>query len=166
MQKLIEALGLDPKILIAQLINFVILIFLLYKLGYKQIIKFVEERTRTIESGLKNAEKANEDLASAQKEQERLLSEARTEGRDIVSEAKVNAEKQAQELLAKNAVQIEALNAKHTADMNALREQMLREVKAEASTLIFSVVEKVLREKMTEDADKKLVAKLLAETQK
>lgn len=166
MQKLIEALGLDPKILIAQVINFVILMFLLYKLGYKHILKFVEDRTRTIENGLKNAEKATQGLASAQKEQEKLIAEAQAQGRDIVTEAKANAEKVAADLIAKNTAQIDALNVKHAADMSALREQMLGEVRAEASTLIFSVVEKVLREKMTEEADKKLVQKLLAETQK
>lgn len=166
MQKLIEALGLDPKILIAQIINFALLIFLLYKFGYKQILQFIENRTRTIENGLKNAEKATQDLALAQKEQEKLISQAQAQGREIVTEAKANAEKVAADLLAKNAVQIDALNKKHTADMSALREQMLASVRAEASTLIFSVVEKVLREKMTEEADKKLVQKLLAETQK
>lgn len=163
MDKLIEALGINPGLLLAQLVNFVVLLLILKKFAFKPILTFVQERTKKIEEGLRNAENATEALAKAQQDQDAIIQEARAEGRSIVAEARAHAEKQAQELLAKNAEQIAALNAKHEADMKALHAQMMKEVRAEASSLVFAVTEKVLREKLNDATDKKMVETYLAE---
>ncbi|MCW1929774.1 MAG: F0F1 ATP synthase subunit B [Candidatus Kerfeldbacteria bacterium] len=161
MDKLIAALGINPTILAAQLFNFVVLVFLLYKVGYKPILKFVNERTAKIEEGLKNAEDATKAVQDAQAEQARVIEEARAEGRTIVASAREAAEKQATEVLEKNAAQVENMKKKAEADLQALRTQMLNEVRAEASGLVFSIAEKVLKEKVTSSEDKKIVEKYL-----
>lgn len=163
MGKLIESLGIDPWILFAQLFNFVLLLLILRKFAYKSIVEFVADRTQKIEDGLKNAENATAALAQAQEEQQRVIDAAQAEGRSIVEEARKNAERQAQELLTKNAEHIDALNKKNTAALDALKMQMMNEVRAQATDLICAAVEKILREKMTSEEDKKLVAAYLKE---
>jgi len=56
--KLLQALGLDIRILSAQLINFAVLLFVLWRFGYKPILKFLDDRKDQIEKGVDDAKKA------------------------------------------------------------------------------------------------------------
>lgn len=56
--ELLNALGIDWKILLAQFVNFAVLVFVLWKFAYKPIFKFLEDRKNKIEEGIKNAEQA------------------------------------------------------------------------------------------------------------
>ena len=60
MGDLISQLGIDAKLLIAQVINFVVLLVVLYAFAYKPILKMLHKRTEKIEAGSKNAEKVEQ----------------------------------------------------------------------------------------------------------
>ena len=47
--ELFNALGINLKILVAQLINFLVLFIVLYKFGYKPMLKFLDDRKDKIE---------------------------------------------------------------------------------------------------------------------
>lgn len=49
-----EALGIDPKLFIGQIINFLILLFILTKFAYKPIVKLLDDRRQKIADGLKD----------------------------------------------------------------------------------------------------------------
>jgi len=53
MEKLLESFGIDYKILIAQIINFALIFFLLYKFLFNPLKKVIEERKKKIYDGLK-----------------------------------------------------------------------------------------------------------------
>lgn len=55
--ELFNALGVDLKILFAQLVNFAILFFVLYKFAYKPLLKLIDDRKDMIEDGVLNAKK-------------------------------------------------------------------------------------------------------------
>ena len=63
MDSLITTFHIDWKMIIAQLINFVVVFFVLYRYALKPLAKLMEERGTTIEDGLKNADKQKELLA-------------------------------------------------------------------------------------------------------
>jgi F-type H+-transporting ATPase subunit b len=162
MDKLIDALGLNVKILIAQIVNFVLLLAILYKVGYKPIMKFVDERTKKIETGLKNAEEATESLKNAQNQQEAILEKAQNEAQAIIKEAKSQAADQANAIMEKNAAGLRAIAEKAKKDIAAEREVMLRETRDAATVMVLQVAEKLLKEKMTDAKDKEYVEKTLA----
>ena len=93
--EIFQAFGLDIKHLIENLVNFLILVFILYKLGYKPILKFVKERQEKIEKGIKHAEEAAKRLDDAATEQDKILSKAHKEAQDIIGKAKDQAKAQA-----------------------------------------------------------------------
>ena len=49
MSELFSKLGIDWKLLIAQIINFLVLLFVLYKFAYRPILSMLEKRTKKIE---------------------------------------------------------------------------------------------------------------------
>ena len=56
MEEIIKTFHIDWKLLIAQAVNFAIVVFALYKFAYKPLLKTMNERTAKIEQGLKDAE--------------------------------------------------------------------------------------------------------------
>ena len=67
MQELITKLGIDWKFLIAQIVNFLVLLFVLYKFAYGPILAMLEKRQKKIEKGLKDAEAATKNSKKAKK---------------------------------------------------------------------------------------------------
>jgi len=166
MDKLIDALGLNVKILIAQIVNFVLLIGILYKVGYKPIMKFIEERTNKIEKGLRDAETATESLKNAQSEQERILAQAQEDAATLLKEAKNQATEQANSILEKNAASLKVIAEKAKKDIAAERETMLRETREAAASLVLTATEKILMEKLNDVKDVEYIKKTLSELKK
>lgn len=83
-----STLGIDWKLLILQIIAFVILVWLLGKFVYPWLMKSVDERQAKIEESLKAAEVAEKKAESAQEDIAKLLKEARKEAKEIVTTAK------------------------------------------------------------------------------
>src|SRR3990167_6130351 len=115
MSELFSQLGIDVKLLVAQGVNFLILLFVLTKFVYKPLMKMVEERRKKIELGIKGGEKAEQIIKQAEEEKTGIIKEADIQAIGIISEAEKTAQKHAQEIT-------------HQADMKsqqALREAML-----------------------------------------
>lgn len=161
--KLIEALGLDLRILLAQLINFGILIFVLWRFAYKPVFKLLEERRSKIAQGIKDSEASNLQLKEAELEKKALIAEARKEAAVIIDEAKAKAELKYQEIVNKSKIDIRLVIEDEKAKIAAERNSAMSEIRAEAAKLIALALEKILPERASKDEDAKIIAKTLAE---
>lgn len=88
---LVDALGIDWKMLILQIIAFLLLVWLLGKFVYPWLMKSVDERQRKIDAAAKAASKT---LAEAQKSEEniqKMLKKAREDAAEILETAKKEA---------------------------------------------------------------------------
>lgn len=122
--------GVEPTLLIAQIVNFLIIAYVLKRFAYKPILELLKNRKQTIELGLKNADEAKKLLEQANEKETALLKNAQSQAKKMQDEAK----KASEEILAK------------TEESAKLRtEQMLLEAK-----------EKIAQE--TKEAEKRLEA--------
>jgi len=87
MEDLIRNFGIDWKLLLAQAVNFFILLLLLQKFAYKPILKVLRKRREEIEKGLRFTKNAEEKLGQIEKEKDDVLKKARTDGIAIVKDA-------------------------------------------------------------------------------
>ena len=72
--ELIKALGIDNyQVLIAQFLNFAVLLFILYKFAYGPMMKMLDERTAKIDKGIKDAEKAKENLKEVAEKEKKVF---------------------------------------------------------------------------------------------
>src|SRR5690606_23254619 len=87
--------------ILAQVINFAIVAFILYRFGFKPVVATMDERQRKIQQGLDYAEEMKKTLAESEKRQSEILREAQQKSQEIIDEARVTAkalvEKQTQE---------------------------------------------------------------------
>jgi F-type H+-transporting ATPase subunit b len=159
--EILHKLGIDWKLLIAQGVNFVVLLYVLRRFAYKPMLAFLDERQQKIETGLTNATKATEKLAEAEKEHRALLNDAKKEARALVEAALVAAKERDQESLDKTKGEVAALLALAQTEIAHEKNKMLREAKEELAEVVLLATEKMVHEKVDASKDKELVLSLL-----
>ncbi|OGH19463.1 MAG: ATP synthase F0 subunit B [Candidatus Levybacteria bacterium RIFCSPHIGHO2_12_FULL_38_12] len=80
--------GFDPILLLAQVVNFLIVLWVLKRFLYKPVLTMLTKRHLAIEEGLKNAAEAEKRLNDALNHQKKILKEAQTEAKKIIEDAK------------------------------------------------------------------------------
>ena len=143
-------------------VTFLIVFFLMKKFAWGPILKMIQEREESIESALNSAQKAKEDMAELQNNNEKLLAEARLEkdkmlkeAREIketmINDAKEAAQKEAQRIMAeaRNSIQNEKMAA-------------INELKNQVALMSVDIAEKIIRKDLSKDENQKaLVATLI-----
>ena len=143
---------------------FLVLLFILGKFAWPAILTAVKARNESIRRALDAANKAREEMAQLQADNEKILAEAKAERDALLKEAKqvkdmliTDAKEKAAEE-AKKIVQSarEAIRTEKAAALNEMKEQM--------TILSVDIAEKILRVKLGESkAQKELVDKLINE---
>lgn len=158
-----SALGIDWRLLILQIVAFLILVWLLGKFVYPWLMKSVDERQKNIEEAAKAAKQAQESAAESQAETAQLLAQARKEADEIISTAKL----QASETLSASEKKAKDTAEKIVADAH---DQIQKDIAAakrdlynETLQLVALTTEKVVGKTATQKTDEALIAQLLKE---
>ena len=85
--------GLDPVLLVAQVVNFLIVAWVLNRFLLRPLMANMKKRRQAIAQGLEDAEKARRSLDEAAAEKDRILREAFAQSTTIVDNARAEAEK-------------------------------------------------------------------------
>jgi F-type H+-transporting ATPase subunit b len=85
-------LGINIYNFAAQLITFLIVLFVLWRWAFPALFKTLDQREAEIRSGVENAAKARQDLAEAQTRVEGLLEQARQDAQTTLAKATQAAE--------------------------------------------------------------------------
>src|SRR5882724_11377843 len=99
MIELIEKFGIDWRILLAQVVNFIVVLIVLGKFVYKPVMKMLNKRREDIEHGIKSAKEAEEKLRDADNMRLRTEKEAKEQAFQVISKAEADAGLRSDELL-------------------------------------------------------------------
>ena len=91
MGETLQTLGIDWSKLVAQAINFAIVMFVLWKWAYKPVLNMLELRREKIAESMTNADQVKQELASARTKSQEILNEAGTQGNKLIEEARTSA---------------------------------------------------------------------------
>ncbi|MEK9152659.1 MAG: F0F1 ATP synthase subunit B [Patescibacteria group bacterium] len=152
------SLGINLKLFLAQLVNFGVVLFVMWKWVYTPLLKVMDERTAKIEKGLKAAEAGEAVRAEAEAERLKLVSEARSQAKTIIEAAEASAATRRDEMVRKAKTEVEKVVEAGKEAIRTEKEKMVLEVKAEVVELVALAAEKVLGEVVDSDKDRKLVA--------
>jgi F-type H+-transporting ATPase subunit b len=158
-----EKLGIDPKLLLAQIVNFAIIIVVLSKFLYKPILSMLEKRKKEIEEGLKLTTKMREEEEKSQQKKQKMLETARKEAQVIIDEARKQAKEEEKEIVAQAHKEAEAILTKGKADVEAARVTMEKGLQATAVELAVSMAERLLTGVLSADEKHKLIGKHIKE---
>lgn len=126
--EILKNFGFEPILFFAQIVNFLIIFWLLKKFLYKPVLKLLEERGKKIEDGLKHAQEAEELLAETVQKEKEILLKAQSEAKKLIDEAMSDREAMLK--------QTEDEAKKQIADMlSEAREQIKQEASAASKKL-------------------------------
>lgn len=158
MDSLIDTFHIDLHLIIAQMVNFAIVIFVLYKFAIKPMRKLMAERSAKIAAGLGDAKKHAELVKGAEDDYKKALAEARKEAGEIVTSAKRDAEKVREDLIAKANDDAKKVVEGGKKELEAEKEKMLADAKRELASLVVTSTEKVLGNVVDEHLKTKIAA--------
>jgi F-type H+-transporting ATPase subunit b len=156
-----ENLGIDTKLIIAQLVNFAIFFFVFQKFISKPFLSYLkkkreeEELRESFAARLetREAELAEEDKKVA-RERKKILDKAITEGKE-------EAEKVKAQIIADSKKEAERVLSQGREQLSAEREELYKEVRKQIASISMLVVGKALREYLTDDAQKKITQNII-----
>ena len=145
MGDLIQAFGIDWKLLIAQSVNFVILLVLLSYFVYGPVIRLLKDRADKIANGLKDAEAAATQLAQTATEKGVILSEAEHEATKIVARAEEKGKEERAAILKNAETRAEAVLKDAQLETAEAQRKALKNSEAEVARVAVLAAEKILR---------------------
>lgn len=154
--ELIAKLGIDLKLLLAQIVNFLILFFVLKKLVYKPLLGLMDKRKKMIEQNVEDTKKIEERLTKLEEEKKEILKKASTEAIEIVTEAKKSAEQDHANAMTKAKEEISALAERYRAGLREEKEALTEEIKADMANLIVESSKKIMQKEFSKEDQKRL----------
>lgn len=162
MDELIKTFHIDWKLILAQLVNFGIVLFVLKKYAYGPVLKMMQERTEKIEKGMADAENAGKKILEIAEKEKEVLIEARKQAQEIVTKAEEIAKKNKEEMISEAKSQAEKILSDSAKKIEQEKNQMMQEVKGQIAELVIAATGKVIGEKMDSEKDKTIIDRAIS----
>ena len=142
--ELLRTLGIDWRLLMWQIVNFLIVLFILKKYAFGPITDALAKRTAKLEQGLRDAVTAKRNLSLSVEEKEVILKDARQEAGRILNEAREQSESLRNEMMIKAKTDVEQIVSQGKNRLITEKEAMLSSAKSEIGALVVAATEKIL----------------------
>lgn len=144
-------LGIDFKILIAQMINFGILLAILIKLLYRPILNALETRSKRIEKSLKKAEEIDRQAVAAEEEYQKKLAATKKEMQGLMETAKADAKTTCLSIVAASEEEAGRMKDSAHVQIEAERKALYADVKGQTGKLALLMMTKAFRHAQGDD---------------
>jgi len=157
--QILDQFGIQPILLLAQIVNFLVLLFLLKKFLYSPILKMLQLRKDKIAKSLEDAAEIEKKLAQTEEDREKALAKAAEEAKQIIDHATKGGEEIIKQAHDKAALDIVELVKKSEEAMKLEREQMQSEIRQELAGLVTTSLEKIVGKVLNKKDQEQLIEK-------
>ncbi|CAN5832905.1 F0F1 ATP synthase subunit B [soil metagenome] len=158
-----DAFSVDLWKLGFQVINFLLLLYLLNRFLFKPVLARLDERSEKIAKGLEDAEVAARDRELARAEREAAVSEARKEAADMLARANKIADDTRKEILDQARSEAEKISTRAREEIIAEKDRAMAEIRGQVAELALAAAGKLVRRQMDDPTQRRLVEEFLAE---
>lgn len=142
--------GVQWNLLLAQILNFCLVAYLLYRFALKPVLRTIEERQKAISDGLQYAEEMKSQLVETEKKRVAILEEAQVDAKKWLDKTKQDSASYFQTQRTRAEEQAEVLLNQARQAIDQERVKMLKEVRSEVVELVVTTTEQVLRKSLTD----------------
>jgi len=155
-----DKLGIDIKLLLSQIVNFLILFFLLSKLLYKPLLKLLEDRKKAIVDMQHNVALAKDDLAKMEEERKKIIAGAKKTADEMVKTGAQEAKDLQKEILEK-ARETGAKLVRETQEANErLKDKISADIEKRTGSMVVNLTKKMLSE-IDEETQHKILSGMI-----
>ena len=159
----LKALGINLPSLLAQLVNFTLLLVVLYLLAYKPLLRLLDERKKRIQEGLAASEEAKRRLAETEQESAAELERARQEGQALIAQTQQMSARIQEEARQQARAEAEQLLERARSEIQLERDGAIAELRREFGDLTITAAERVIRRSLDRETHRQLIDEVLAE---
>jgi F-type H+-transporting ATPase subunit b len=159
----IGALGIDLGAFVAYLVNFGVLLLLLYLFAYKPILGMLDQRSNRIKESLEEADRVRQEAQEQHAAMQQALDEGRQEGQRVLAEAREAAERYRKQQATQAQAEAESMIERARVEIRSERDAALEQVRAEFAGLAVTAAERIIHRSLDADTHRDLIDEVLAE---
>lgn len=147
MGELFAAFGLDWKLLLVQVVNFSVLLVILWKFLYTPVLRMIDKRRGTIAEAVQKAEAADRRLFEADEEGKSIVANAGRDAEGLVAAGRSKASQEGAEILKRTQEKADQLLVEANARAEEAKRLALVAGQKEIARAAMLAAEKILKEK-------------------
>jgi F-type H+-transporting ATPase subunit b len=151
--------------LIAQLVIFLVMLGILYRVAWGPLLRILNERRARIAQGVEATQRALQELEAAEKERQAKLEDARREAQAMLDRITKQAEDLRKELEAKAREQAEALIAKARAEIQQERQKAVQDLRSQVADLAVMAAGRIIGESLDAKKHRELIERAIEEAE-
>lgn len=138
-------------LMIVQIINFFILVYIFHKYFYKKIGKVIEERKKIALKDLELVKEERTKLEEQKQNYEKLRKEAKRRANDIIIKAERQADERREQIIDNATNTRDRMLMRAESDILKLRENIKEQLQREVSDMATELAEKIIKENISND---------------
>ncbi len=155
-ERIVTTFGVDWPHLLAQVVSFCIVCFILYRFAYRPVLKMLEVRRQQIAQGLANAEQIKAELARTEAQRQEVMAQANVQATKFIEEARAAASRLQEQETQKAIAAAEQIMAKAREAAAQDYARMLAELKREVGRLVVQATATVVGKILTPEDQRRL----------
>ena len=159
-----EALGINIPGLVAQIVNFLLLLFLISRFAYKPILNYLNQRSEQIKESLEAADRARQEAQQSEANIQAQLDAARREGQIIIEQASRSAEQLREEIQQVARQEAETIRQRAQADFDLERQKAIADLRRQFADLTVTAAERVINESLDRAKHHSLISEVLEQS--
>lgn len=154
--ELISKLGINLGMLIAQLVNFLLLLFVLKKFVYGPVLEKLEQRKAMIAKSVSDARNAEDTLKDIEKARAEMLEKTKSQSLAMIEAAATSAEEAKNSITESARREAQEIFEQSKLQIAREKEKMLKEASEELGKLVVKAAEKIIEREFTPEDQKRL----------
>jgi F-type H+-transporting ATPase subunit b len=159
-----SGLGINVWFLATQIVNFLILLLILYFFAYKPVMKMLDERSRKIRESMDEVQKVKDQAAQTEEEFKKKIEAASKEGQEVIARAMRTGEEARQRAQLEAKQEAQGLVEKARVEIQRERDETIGELRQEFADLTVVAAEKVIGKSLDKNAHRQIIDQVLDES--
>ena len=159
-----SGLCINVWFLAAQIVNFLILLLILYFFAYKPVMKMLDERSRKIRESMDEVQKVKDQAAQTEEEFKKKIEAASKEGQEVIARAMRTGEEARQRAQLEAKQEAQGLVEKARVEIQRERDETIGELRQEFADLTVVAAEKVIGKSLDKNAHRQIIDQVLDES--
>lgn len=164
--EILNKFGFDPVMLAAQIVNFLIILYLLKRFLYKPVLEVIKKRQENIEEGVRKAEEAQRKLEEAIDKETKILLKAKNQAQELIDDAKRDSLALAKQIEANAKTDTERLIEEARSHISLETQAAEKKLSELTSVLAKSLLEKTLQGEIDKVGQRKIIKNVISKINK
>ncbi|MCL5031546.1 MAG: F0F1 ATP synthase subunit B [Bacteroidetes bacterium] len=159
-------IDVNPGVVFWTFVTFIVLLIVLKKFAWKPILTALDQRETAIRESLEKAERAKEEAQKILDQNQASLAKVEEESKQIINQSRIYADKLKDQIIQDGRDQTRKMLDEASAEIDRKKDASFNELKNQIAEIAVNAAEKILRENLDKELQKKIINKYIGEITK